>query len=75
MSLIWPSRTVSDPSALARLGRLLHWVAALIGAPIFLIGLYRIIAGPEREGFVFNLVLGALIYFAGRGLRFLLAGE
>jgi len=72
MSLLWPSRTATNPSVIGRLGRLVHWIAAPLGALLFLAGIVSLF---RSEPDYFLIGVGLFIFAAGRAVRYLLASE
>lgn len=77
MNFFWPARRNPTPTAITRLGRVLHWVAIICAAP-FVIGTGWIAATDSTAGdtgYLVLLIIGAVIYFPGRGLRYVLAAE
>jgi hypothetical protein len=81
MGMFWPDHIDPAPGILGRLGRFLHWVAMVIAAIIVVGGIAIIIIsnspGPEWlfGGGALILGIALVVYFAGRGLRYLFAGE
>ncbi len=80
MNLIWPTSRAAHPSALTRLGRVIHWFALLAAAAWLLLCLALIpafseagIAGGWMAGA--GLVGAALIALAGRAVRYVLSSE
>lgn len=71
MSFFWPTNTQAYPSVLARLGRLLHWGGLALGG----LALWAFVnpAGPDSPAT--GVFYGVVIYFLGRLMRYMLAGE
>ena len=91
MDFFWPTKLKAEPSGIARLGRVLHWMA-LIAAITFLgaagwldwLGQTSPNNGWTYESYSLESAAGALllpamaatgIYLAGRAVRYVLAGE
>ncbi len=77
MNFFWPTRRNPSPTALTRLGRVLHWAAIIGAAPLVLFTAWIAIA-ESRDGdlgYLALLIVAAVIYFPGRGLRYVLAAE
>jgi cytochrome b subunit of formate dehydrogenase len=78
MSMIWPTRTNNSPDGFVRLGRVLHWLGAIVGVLLMIAGaafLLNPALGAERWiGFAF-VVPGLLIFFVARGVRYTLSAE
>lgn len=77
MNFFWPTEPDPDPGILARLGRVLHWLSIALGAFFVAGGLAIVLVDGLHEfsgGFGFVLG-GVMVALAGRGLRYILAGE
>jgi len=77
VNFFWPTSPNPSPTAITRLGRVLHWAAIICAAP-FVIGTAWIAATESRDGdlgYLVLLIIAAVIYFPGRGLRYVLAAE
>ncbi len=82
--IIWPTQLNNTPSALTRLGRVLHWLGTAFALTLFLWVLY-VSTNPHFDGGYYQnqpaagLALAGLFsistYFAGRALRYILSGE
>lgn len=80
MSLFWPKAIVSEPGPFGRAGRLIHWTALVVATLCVAAALADASQGTTDEGdgmisLIFFGGLGVVIYFAGRGMRYILAGE
>ncbi len=83
MGLFWPSQIKSEPSTLARFGRVGHWSLALCGAASMAGGIYSGISeaqstseyGPNYSTFWLLLIFGACLWLAGRGFRYIFSAE
>lgn len=76
MGIFWPSDVKSEPNAVARAGRVLHWT--FLGFAVVWLGLAALIVaeGGADSGYPVILIPFAAISAAiGRGLRYILAGE
>lgn len=70
MSFFWPTRTNPFPGLFGRMGQLAHFAA--IAVFLLLLWMWSPAAGDDiRVGLLF----GIPIYFIGRGVRYMLAGE
>jgi hypothetical protein len=87
---VWPKKTREDASRVAKLGRAFHWfgtiLAVVIWIPTLLLGLLAAVAAVLGDfgwisiaGGFFYVALytgaAAAVYFAGRGLRYVLSKE
>jgi len=74
--VIWPKTENEKSSAIVRLGRVWHWLAALVAAGSF--GLGCLIAWHEENGFpalIAGIGAGLLILLVGRAGRYILSNE
>lgn len=73
----WPTRLNPNPTALTRAGRVLHWIGTIIaGAMAALVAAF--LPGsdhPEWSGLILVGFWMFVIYFGGRGLRYILSAE
>ena len=88
MRFLWPDKLAASPTALTRLGRVLHWTAFVASLYPILFGglgiiytLYKASQG-DRENLDYEMQIlitwfgvGAAIYLLGRGLRYIISGE
>ena len=78
MNLLWPVHRNSMPGAIARFGRILHWVSILVAALWTLGCMWGFGTGSQNVGvgdIVLVFAMAAVIYVAGRGARYVLSGE
>lgn len=79
LSILWPTNPKADPSVLCRLGRVLHWIAAALAALLLCLTLLFTIetlqSSSPHYGYLITLVIGCVIYLAGRASRYILGGE
>lgn len=76
MSFFWPTNPKTDPGVLARAGRVLHWTALAFALALAATGLASFnSAGTDPALGWLCLALAAAFTLAGRGLRYILAGE
>jgi hypothetical protein len=80
MGLLWPSKSNPDPTTLARLGRVLHWTGAIVAVLFLVLGFFVLRQATEDSeikeiGAALVSGAAAAAYFAGRGLRYVLADE
>jgi hypothetical protein len=72
MSFFWPTTLNPDPGALARFGRVLHWLGIITGLGCCALGLVIVsmVEDPDYSEFL-PTCAGLLLFFAqgGRGLR------
>ena len=76
-SFFWPKKQNSAPTVLTRLGRVLHWIGAGLGAAATVIALGVALTRPDdaRVALAFFGSAAALSYVAGRALRYILSAE
>lgn len=74
MSLIWPRRIGANPSIFGRLGRLVFWIATVLAVLLAVGTTIGIFTAPDIAA-VFNYSAAVVLFLAGRGVRYLLAGE
>ncbi len=84
MSFFWPTNLKADPGALARLGRVLHWIALILAAGLIWAGWSVGVSHLEYELLTWTWIMRAmgpwlvgavLVAQLGRGLRYIFAGE
>lgn len=78
MGLFWPAQRKAQPSAIERLGRVLHWLAVIIGVAISGIAFWGMIATPSPNAqvlFLVALIFAIAVSLAGRALRYIFSGE
>lgn len=84
MGFFWPDAIIEPaPSPLARAGRVLHWVSLIFAVAPASLGAYLLwqwFALPDQDSFVVAMSaacfgMGLATGLAGRGLRYILAGE
>ncbi|WGF88281.1 hypothetical protein [Marinivivus vitaminiproducens] len=77
-SIVWPKRRNPNPGALARFGRLVHWIATCV-AMLSAIGGLALIGGADDDMRPFAAVVAGLwvvsTYALGRGIRYVLSAE
>ena len=71
MNFLWPTSLKTEPGLLARFGRVLHWLSIPMAVLLAHVGLSR----PMSEWLTTEIWGAAATYLAGRGLRYLFAGE
>ncbi len=72
----WPTQVQAAPTIVARLGRFLHWAGIVLAAPFVAVTVLIAITEPSGDyGYFIALLLAAPVYMAGRGARYVLAGE
>jgi hypothetical protein len=79
MGLLWPTTANSSPDIVVRLGRVAHWLGALVGLTLIAVGLAimlldRAAAEAVPIGIAFAIP-GLIIFFLGRGVRYTLSAE
>jgi hypothetical protein len=72
LNFFWPTAPVYDPGILGRLGRLVHWLAILLWIALLAFALFGLTSTDSR--FAWGLI-GVAVALAGRGLRYVMAGE
>jgi hypothetical protein len=76
LNILWPTNPKADPSVLCRLGRVLHWIATALAVLLACLVLQITITEPGNDyGYLIILVIGGVIYLAGRASRYILGGE
>ena len=66
---IWPSQARDESSAVVRLGRVLHWILTACAA--LLVGA----AFESSSEVLFFLAFAGVVFFTGRGCRYILSNE
>jgi hypothetical protein len=76
MNLFWPSedRIQQSPGLLARLGRVVHYLAALLAAAVLVAAAGALIVDGAASAAAIAIA-SLLLLLLGRGLRYVLAGE
>lgn len=76
MSFFWPTNRKQETTVLVRAGRVLHWTASGVAGTVALFCIFAIFENDADAGSMFAFcILAALFALAGRGLRYILAGE
>ena len=76
MNFFWPTQRNPAPTALTRLGRVLHWATIMCAVPLVLATVWIAFAEPSDDyGYTALLAIVAIIYLPGRALRYILASE
>jgi hypothetical protein len=77
MRFFWPSKLNPTPNVLTRFGRVLHWLATVIGL-VWFVG-WASVSGQYDSQWPFYVAFGAVtgfpIFLAGRALRYIFSGE
>lgn len=73
---LWPDDIDPVPGIGARLGRVIHWIAIAVAAPLALAAFTQLFR-PDYGSSYAIILGGCAIVFAlgGRGLRYILGGE
>ena len=78
-AIFWPTTPNPNPTAITRLGRVLHWIAVVIAA-LFIVLIIGIATNGDSimsnlTGYVICLFWAGVFAMGGRGLRYILSGE
>lgn len=74
MNWLWPHVINPSQGFFGRLGRLAHWAGILLAVGCALVPFFTY-GGPDLQTFAAAFGFGAFFYMAGRGVRYLFAGE
>lgn len=78
MNFLWPAELNPDPGVIGRLGRVLHWVGVLFGLLVAGVVWFSFsqMDGTDLPPLAAGCVAAAAFFaMAGRGLRYIFAGE
>lgn len=77
LNILWPKNPKADPSALCRLGRVVHRSATALAVPCVLWTAQIAITENRGSDYSYFILLwiGGAIYLAGRAARYVLGGE
>lgn len=84
MSFFWPTNIKPAPGAVARLGRVLHWISLLLAIAALVTGVVSVQSQASYQVLSFHLFWNTMgpvfmaavgIALFGRGLRYILSGE
>ncbi|GAM97571.1 hypothetical protein U91I_01197 [alpha proteobacterium U9-1i] len=75
-NFIWPVSLKAEPSGVARFGRVLHWLFALMALAFVVGGAYTLLVASDA-GLGLGLIAfgGGGCLLIGRGLRYIFSGE
>jgi hypothetical protein len=78
-AIFWPTRPNPNPTAITRLGRVLHWIACGIAGLFVLVMFAAATNGDSLQSNIYGIVLCAfwavVFFLAGRVLRYVLSAE
>jgi uncharacterized membrane protein YhaH (DUF805 family) len=73
--ILWPKRATSASTMSVRLGRVLHWFSSGVAAIIAVTAGGSYLMYGYLSDVMPALMLAVVVFFAGRGLRYVFAGE